>query len=286
MDKVLFAIFFLKVITHADAFNPCEGRHLEFVNDYSSCRHYFSCVNGIAYRIECPGGRWFYTNPLGCHIAGTVTCDVCPSEGIFSFPKEESCMEYRLCINGQPLEMECAPGTRFSREENRCMLQENVECDYLVCPDNERTIVADPSDPTCQQYIVCIDGIEMDRRRCNDNLLFDPVLRSCSRAENVNCHHAPIINPFSIEKAAMFTSAPTGTPTPPPNIVREWPTEPITCPPTGIHYYGHHLLCTVFQVCANGVLHQVNCPPNQHWSTEFGFCEFPDRANCTVSYNI
>lgn len=71
-----------------------------------------------------------------------------------------------------------------------------------------------------------------------------------------------------------------GTPTPPPNIIREWPTAPITCPPTGIHYFGHHAICTVFQVCNFGRLHQLNCPLAQHWSTVRGACEFPDRANC------
>lgn len=29
--------------------NPCEGLDLEFVNDYTSCSNYFSCLKGVAF---------------------------------------------------------------------------------------------------------------------------------------------------------------------------------------------------------------------------------------------
>lgn len=181
MPKVLIFLGFL--LASAIANNPCENRHLEFVNDYAGCGRYFSCINGFPHPLECPNGAWFHES--ACHAPESVPCERCPSEGVFAFGTPNSCVEYTLCINGIALERECAPGTRFDRIQERCAPRESVQCDYLRCPESGRVIVADPSN--CQGYLVCDYGDEVARRECSSGLLFDPELGSCSRSENVQC---------------------------------------------------------------------------------------------------
>lgn len=191
MQKI-FSLILLVAFGQVNTHNPCEGLHLVFVNDYAGCSRYFSCLNSFPHPVECSEGRHFNADPLGCFPPGQYDCDPCPSEGIFAFGIEDSCTDYRLCINGNVLERVCAPGTHFDRREGRCVQQELAQCDYLRCPPTGNKIVADPSN--CSRYLVCVDGEEVANRECADGLLFDPSLGSCARAETVQC---PFFNGIS-----------------------------------------------------------------------------------------
>lgn len=144
-------------------------------------------MNEFPHPLECPEGRWFYDNPVGCHLPNTVPCEPCPAEGVIYIGVPNSCIDYNLCINGILFERQCAPGTRFDVREGRCNLQELVQCDYIRCPETGTLIVPDPT--SCQHYLVCDRGVEVGRRQCSEGLLFDPVLLSCAREETVDCLH-------------------------------------------------------------------------------------------------
>lgn len=216
MQKILVFIAFA-VLGQASANNPCEGLHLEFVNDYASCSRYFSCVNGFPHPVQCQDGRWFNLDPLGCFPATHVECEKCPSEGVVTFGIENSCTDYRLCINGTPLDRTCASGTRFDRRAGRCVLNEDAECDYLTCPDVGMKIVADPTD--CSRYIVCVDGEEIPRQ-CMDGLLFDVSSKSCAVADSVVCpsrvsaFRSIDLVPYVPTVPVIFPTVPTARPLP------------------------------------------------------------------------
>lgn len=316
LAKIAAALFLINVACVASD-NPCEGPHLHFVNDHAGCSRYFSCVNGVAHPVECPDNLWFNQDPLGCFPPNTHPCVPCPSTGVVRFGVVGSCSEYTLCINGIPIEGECASGTLFSRVEGRCALAESVDCDYLDCPLTGRKIVADRT--SCSHYIVCVDGEKLARRECSENLLFDRELGSCARSENVVCPLVDMFTRFSGDALnfAGIPSAPIAIPTAPrpepttpsppiqdeppkappklpptkeepttvepvlpPIIVRAWPSGPVTCPRSGIYLFGHHFVCSVFQTCTNGVLSISGCINGNHWSTITGTCEAPIRANC------
>jgi len=62
-----------------------------------------------------------------------VDCPVepkCPADGISYIPVTGSCSKYILCINGDGTEQECAEGTEFSPEEQKCVLDAAYECPY------------------------------------------------------------------------------------------------------------------------------------------------------------
>lgn len=322
----LVFLFFLASVSAQH--NPCEGHSLLFVNDFASCSRYFVCINNVPHPFECPAGFHFDQASQACvFVGGAAECDRCPAEGVITIGVPDSCTDYRLCINGNSMERECAPGTLFDWRSSQCARAETVSCDYLRCPLTGTKVVADPQ--SCYHYLVCVEGEELARRQCADGLRFDPELGSCSRSENVICvaragiAFSPYFNDIEdIPTVPIVTSVPTAptmgtrapippvhpgppmvpdqppqlppqnppqTPPqspevppafPPGTIVREWPTGPVTCPPSGHFYFGHHISCAFFQVCSHGRLHWVNCPVGQRWSTVFGRCEFPDRSNC------
>lgn len=307
--KVASLLLLTTLISTASTDNPCEGLHLHFVNDYAGCSRYFSCVNGVAHPLECPNNFWFNLNPLGCFLPNTHPCDVCPSTGVLRIGVIGSCEDYTLCINGVGFEGTCAPGTLFNRVDGQCVLSEEADCDYLECPLTGSVIVADRT--SCSHYIVCVNGEKIARRECAQNMLFDRELGSCARSENVVCPLANMFSSFSVDASNFAgvpsapiavptapTPKPTESPTPPPPveddvappkttttaqppvIVRVWPAGPVTCPSTGVYWFGHHIVCSVIQVCTDGVLTLVGCPHGHQWSSISGVCEIPSRANC------
>lgn len=329
MKSQVGLVFLLFLAAVSAQQNPCEGQSVLFVNDFASCSRYFVCINNVAHPAECPNGFYFSQADQACVFPGTVECEECPPEGVFSFGVPNSCTEYRLCINGNSIDRECADGTWFDWRFSQCARRETVVCDYKACPATGTQLVADPQ--SCYHYLVCVEGEEIARRQCADGLRFDPELESCSRSENVICFAragirfaayfgdigdvptVPIVtsvptaptvgtrpplppaqpNPPIIpdqppqsppqnppQNPTTRAPPPIGTRPPPGIVVREWPTGPVVCPPTGHFYFGHHFSCAFYQVCFNGTLHTVNCPIGQRWSTEVGRCEFPDRSNC------
>lgn len=63
--------------------NPCDSiipaGSDGFLNDPSACANYFSCVNGVAYRIACPFPL-VYVNET-CATRTAENCQICPETG-------------------------------------------------------------------------------------------------------------------------------------------------------------------------------------------------------------
>lgn len=195
--KKLIVVSLLLTFTNSIQANPCEGLHNVFLNDHTDCSRYYSCFNGLYQIMTCQDGRWFGLDPPGCYLPNTITCDRCPSEGIINVPIDESCTTFVMCINGNNIEAECSSGLRFDPIEGRCNLQELVQCDHNgICPQTGQHTIADPTN--CSNYIICFDGVEVITRECLTGLLWDPVLGSCNREENVVCPHR-LFSPHAAE---------------------------------------------------------------------------------------
>lgn len=55
---------------------------LGFVNDYSHCPAYYSCVNFLAFNVDCPDPFYFKTTGSGdgfCQWPDAITCERCPA---------------------------------------------------------------------------------------------------------------------------------------------------------------------------------------------------------------
>jgi len=349
MKKVLLKICvaFALAATASAQVGPCDDLPggTGFVNDYSSCEAYFSCVGGNAFPVNCPDGLHFDADLLVCAPPDSVNCvpGGCPATGIITVAVPGSCSAYILCINGEPFDRTCGTGLFFNPIIGSCDFPDNTDCQLPSCPQTPGlSFAADPQ--SCSHYFVCLDGEEAGRRQCAPGLFFDTWALMCTLTATCPLRHnvwrvpeAPIVR-ARIVAAAFFedgemptvpnnipTVAPniptvptvgtgpgvettklstpvtpppappvqttatttanpafirTTTPTPTANVWTDWPTGPVRCPAAGIHYIGHHLICTVFQVCSHGSLFQVNCPAGQHWSTRHGACEWPDRSDC------
>lgn len=75
-----------------DSLDPALGG-TGFVNDFSSCGAYWSCVKGTAYPATCPEGHSFFEDtavpPIQqCKVELDATnpqfCQECPLEGVLS----------------------------------------------------------------------------------------------------------------------------------------------------------------------------------------------------------
>lgn len=179
-----------------------------FVNDYTDCSRYYSCLNGVGLSITCPDGRWFHPDPAGCYEAESVPCLRCPSEGVINVGVSGSCTDFTLCINGNEIPQSCGAGLRFDPIDGRCNLRELVPCTYDRCPATGSVLV--PDETSCSHYFVCVNGEQLARRECAPSLRFDPVRLSCAREEDVACPLRAI--PFIPTVPNVIPTAPTARP--------------------------------------------------------------------------
>nr|XP_029713040.1 peritrophin-44-like isoform X1 [Aedes albopictus] len=243
----IFSVIVLSAIPSLEA-NRCLGRPDGFfVNDFTACDAFFTCIRQTPVPGRCPEGFYFNENNQMCDNPWNVICLLCvgtetepdtepetetddpetePQEGVVTefFPIENECSMYTLCVNGVGFLRECSAGLMFDPVAQRCDLEENVECVENICPNSVNPAVAsmvpDPTD--CSQYYICFNRIPNGPHTCNAGLLFDPVNRRCDLEDNVECE--------------VVTEPPTVT----------------DCPPTGLHYIPVEGECSSFFICLNG----------------------------------
>lgn len=174
----------------AEDANPCIGLPggNGFVNDYSACDAYFSCVQGQPFRVNCPIPFHFNEAGMNCDTPENANCRRCPELGVTAVGDSTSCTSWVLCINGAEFPQECGPGTSFDSRIGRCNLSELVECTVDTCRQlaNGGTGLA-PSPSDCHEFFVCLDGNRLMTDRCSPGLAFDIVSNACNRLEVVTC---------------------------------------------------------------------------------------------------
>ncbi|XP_041783348.1 protein obstructor-E-like [Anopheles merus] len=195
-----------------------------FINDFTACDAFYTCLRGEAFPGVCPIGFVFNEELQLCDHPWNVKCLICPESDSFEAtfePIDGECTYYSVCVQGIGELRECAQGLQFDPVEKTCDLAENVNCEIPLCPNNVNPnvplSVPNPSD--CSRYYICFMG-EASERECAPTLLFNPETRLCDLEENVECEE--------------------GVPS------------PTSCPPTGIHYVGNPADCVSYFVCLNG----------------------------------
>ena len=136
-QKIFFLLIFLIPSVLSQDRLICEGiANFEFVASYEDCYIYYQCIEGIAYRLQCPRGNYFSTAQQTCvpysesdcpllnptttppvtttttPPTGLPTCTDVPEFGLI--PSIQACDYYYQCIEGQQYLLKCPRGFYFS----------------------------------------------------------------------------------------------------------------------------------------------------------------------------
>ena len=138
-------------------------------------------------------------------------------------------------------------------------------------------------DPTsCNHFIMCTNARSV-RKRCPDNLLYDPEKNACEFADNVKCvngarpttmttklnvfNNATTISPHS----TVSINTATVTVEIPPNICNGLETgQDVVDPKSCIHFY----------ICVHTRPVRKACPPTLVYNREARVCDFPKNVHC------
>jgi hypothetical protein len=114
-----------------------------------------------------------------------------------------------------------------------------------------------PSPTSCEEYIVCSDGIEI-LRRCSQGLHFNPRLEQCDRPENAQCEiRAPPTHPL-----------PNFPPVP-------------TCRP-GNTFFPSLTECNRYFMCVNNTPILMTCPRGFLWNDRIRMCDEASNVQCGI----
>lgn len=180
-----------------------EGR---FLNNPLNCPAFFQCVNGRAHAGECPGGTWFNYKAQICDAPWHVACDSEHSEVIqleciteqryviscrgrddlHTIQHPRNCSEFYLCIGGEAVLRQCAPGLEFNTEFQQCMLKEDANCVFSECPPFNYPLTFLRSTSSCNEFSICFYG-EPVPHNCADGLHWDQEHEWCTVPEEANC---------------------------------------------------------------------------------------------------
>ncbi|XP_025073978.1 uncharacterized protein LOC112552591 [Pogonomyrmex barbatus] len=144
-----------------------------------------------------------------------------------------------------------------------------------------------PHKNMCDYYYLCFNGIiNPVPRKCDRDLLFNPLLRVCDYPENVNCHNIipPSKNNVPSTRSLITTSMPSYSPS---NTVSAKLTSigpaAWTCERNGRRYkVPHERWCNYFYWCVDGKLgtEPVKCESYLLFNPVIGECDFPENVDC------
>lgn len=114
----------------------------------------------------------------------------CPIFGLGRLAHSWSCSSYVQCVNGDAVEVGCAPGLHFNAQIEECIEPARAAC---TVEDNPCPVHTDSLDmvyltdaQNCENYYLCYDN-QPQRFQCAPGYLWDPVRQFCNIDYRVNC---------------------------------------------------------------------------------------------------
>lgn len=107
---------------------PCPHSGTTRLAHLSTCSQFVQCVNGVAVEESCADGLFFDEESQKCTTAALANCNVeqtpCPKwtdpENLVFLTNGNSCNQYFMCYDGEPLALECASGLNFNSRTSQC----------------------------------------------------------------------------------------------------------------------------------------------------------------------
>ncbi|XP_063840607.1 protein obstructor-E-like [Scylla paramamosain] len=119
--------------------------------DSSQCGFFFNCVNGVAYKQNCPNGLAFSSATYRCEWPEeSPDCDAaaflgfsCPPvtgnvllSGYTQHRSQRDCREYFICVNGNPRVHYCQLGLVYEEATRQCVDPDLVQgCQGYYSPE-------------------------------------------------------------------------------------------------------------------------------------------------------
>lgn len=92
--------------------------NLVFLPNKENCQKYYLCLGGEAHPLSCAKGLHWSINEEACMEEDEAECEFedgegieeCPDEGIKLISHPYNCEMYVLCVGGERIKRDCAPG--------------------------------------------------------------------------------------------------------------------------------------------------------------------------------
>ncbi|EAA45005.4 AGAP010470-PA, partial [Anopheles gambiae str. PEST] len=186
--------------------NNCPPNEIVYLPVNGSCTDFIRCIGGVAYESSCQPGLFFDPALQECNLESEVDCVVNPCTQpppdppiLEIYPNPGNCKEYILCLNGEGIVRQCAPGLFFDEQATSCVAGfegdgctvKNVPCTIGPCTGNT-ALKAVEIPNICTSYTLCV-GETAYNRTCAEGTLFDSAYGDCVLASNSSCVENPCL---------------------------------------------------------------------------------------------
>lgn len=172
--------------------------NLIFHPNTEDCSKYYVCWGGEGIPLRCGDGLHWSVEAETCLPKVIANCkfrfiERCPDEGITSVSHPDSCEKYVLCISGERIKRDCAPGFHFSRQFRMCVPPQIAGCENdedltpYTCPseDNIENLVF-LADKDCEKYYLCNGGMRIPFS-CHKGLHWNQKRQMCMLPKDTDC---------------------------------------------------------------------------------------------------
>ncbi|XP_073841588.1 protein obstructor-E [Musca autumnalis] len=166
------------------------------------------------------------------------------ADNIF-LPVLGNCSQYYVCMDETPVKRSCAEGYLFDSRIQSCTLPDEAQC-----VQNCTTALSSFCyDRTCTKYVLCYAGTAVVRECC-DGLQYNAETDRCDFPQYVDCVD---------NMCTIFND------------------------PTNITFLPSKAYCDKYYVCVDGQANPRNCSSGLQFNTQCNCCDFPSKANCTIT---
>ncbi|XP_049298646.1 uncharacterized protein LOC125771742 [Anopheles funestus] len=216
---------------------------------------------------------------LGCLLlAGSIQAynEICIGVPNLTYVRSpQACYLYYACIDGQAYGYTCPDDLWFSMELQRCVPQDEADCDIEPAPELPEAPPRPPSPEcedvpdftylasttSCQFYYQCIDNIAF-RLSCPRGYWFSIELGRCGNRFEVEC---------DIDEPTLTPTLPT-----------PGPSEPNLCfGRPNFSYVQHPQFCQLFYYCLNGTPFPMICRNGFFFEENIQDCIPEEEAQCS-----
>ncbi|XP_055538566.1 uncharacterized protein LOC129726032 [Wyeomyia smithii] len=229
-----------------------------------------------------------------------------------TLPLDGDCISYIVCLYEKPIVVHCPEGLAYDNQNSKCEFKEATACNNQARPYSEQDSDSTKYQLPTFEFMSNNDPSPIQPSKPDSSATDAQIVPNVPQKPILVAPHDPdpnvpkpelekpdpiiLVKPETLQRPILnLQQAPNVFPLPdisiepPKNTNNRFEFLPYSQPDPrclsrtdNLVMFPHSTDCGKYFVCVGNVAIEKQCPVGQQWSTEYNWCDFPNRANCKL----